>query len=52
VRRNSQDLFDRRPRVASIVTTGARSSGGLVDLAHDVSLERAGEVLSARASVE
>jgi ABC-type polysaccharide/polyol phosphate transport system ATPase subunit len=52
VRRGSQDLFDRRPRVASIVTTGARRSGGLVDLEHDVTLERAGEVLSARASVQ
>jgi ABC-type polysaccharide/polyol phosphate transport system ATPase subunit len=50
VRRNSQDLLDRRPRVASIVTTGGHSSGGLVDLEHDVTLERAGEVMSARAS--
>jgi ABC-type polysaccharide/polyol phosphate transport system ATPase subunit len=50
VRRDSQDVFDRRPRMASIVTTGARASGGLVDLEHDVSLERAGEVLSARAT--
>jgi ABC-type polysaccharide/polyol phosphate transport system ATPase subunit len=50
VRRNSQDLLDRRPRVASIVTTGGRASGGLVDLEHDVTLERAGEVMSARAS--
>ena len=50
VRRQSQNLIDRRPRMTSIVTTGTRVSGGVVDLPHDVSLERAGEVLSARAS--
>jgi ABC-type polysaccharide/polyol phosphate transport system ATPase subunit len=50
VRRGSKDLLDRRPRMASIVVTGTRVSGGLVDLPHDVSLERAGETLSARAS--
>ncbi|MFL5782711.1 MAG: ABC transporter ATP-binding protein [Thermoleophilaceae bacterium] len=52
VRRNSQNLLDRRPRVASIVTTGGHGSGGLVDLEHDVTLERAGEVMSARASAQ
>ncbi|HKP90887.1 MAG TPA: ABC transporter ATP-binding protein [Thermoleophilaceae bacterium] len=50
VRRGSQDLFDRRPRMTSVVVTGTRTSGGLVDLEHDVALERAGEVLSARAT--
>jgi ABC-type polysaccharide/polyol phosphate transport system ATPase subunit len=50
VRRRSQNLIDRRPQMTSIVTTGTSVSGGLVDLAHDVSLERAGEILSARAS--
>jgi hypothetical protein len=50
VRRDSQDLFDRRPQMASVVVTGTRASGGIVDLPHDVALERAGEVLSARAS--
>jgi hypothetical protein len=52
VRRNSQNLLDRRPRVASIVTTGGHASGGLVDLEHDVTLERAGEVMSARGSAQ
>jgi hypothetical protein len=50
IRRGSKDLIDRRPRMASIVVTGSRVSGGLVDLSHDVSLERAGETLTARAS--
>jgi ABC-type polysaccharide/polyol phosphate transport system ATPase subunit len=50
VRRGSQDLLDRRPRMASVVVTGTLVSGGLVDLPHDVSLERAGETLTARAS--
>jgi ABC-type polysaccharide/polyol phosphate transport system ATPase subunit len=36
------DLMDRRPRIASIVVTGTHHSGGLVDLPHDVSLERVG----------
>jgi ABC-type polysaccharide/polyol phosphate transport system ATPase subunit len=50
VRRGSSDLMDRRPRMTSIVVTGAMVSGGLVDLPHEVSLERAGETLTARAS--
>jgi len=50
VRRGSKDLIDRRPRMVSIVVTGSHMSGGLVDLPHDVSLERAGETLTARAS--
>jgi ABC-2 type transport system ATP-binding protein len=50
VRRDSQNLLDRRPHMSSVVVTGTRKSGGLVDLEHDVSLERAGEVLSARAT--
>ncbi|MEA2397146.1 MAG: type transport system ATP-binding protein [Thermoleophilaceae bacterium] len=50
VRRGSQDLMDRRPRMSSVVVTGTRVSGGLVDLPHDVSLERAGEVVTAHAS--
>jgi hypothetical protein len=36
--------------MTSIVVTGAHRSGGLVDLPHDVSLERAGETLTARGS--
>jgi hypothetical protein len=50
VRRESKDVFDRRPRMTSAVVTGTRASGGIVDLPHDVALERAGEVLSARAT--
>ena len=49
-RRASQDLLDRRPRMTSIVVTGTHTSGGVVDLPHDVSLERAGETLTARGS--
>jgi ABC-2 type transport system ATP-binding protein len=50
MRRQSQNLIDRRPRMTSIVVTGTHVSGGVVDLPHDVSLERAGETLTARAS--
>jgi hypothetical protein len=50
MRRQSQDLIDRRPRMTSVVVTGTHRSGGVVDLPHDVSLERAGETLTARAS--
>jgi ABC-type polysaccharide/polyol phosphate transport system ATPase subunit len=50
VRRQSQNLIDRRPRMTSVVVTGTHVSGGVVDLPHDVSLERAGETLTARAS--
>ena len=50
VRRGSTDLMDRRPRMTSAVVTGTHVSGGLVDLAHDVSLERSGEVTTAHAS--
>ncbi|HEX8075374.1 MAG TPA: ABC transporter ATP-binding protein [Thermoleophilaceae bacterium] len=50
VRRGTQNLMDRRPRMTSAVVTGTRVSGGLVDLPHDVSLERAGEVMTAHAS--
>jgi ABC-type polysaccharide/polyol phosphate transport system ATPase subunit len=50
VRRGSQELLDRRPRLTSMVVTGTHVSGGLVDLPHDVSLERAGETVTAKAS--
>jgi ABC-type polysaccharide/polyol phosphate transport system ATPase subunit len=49
VRRGSQDLLDRRPRMTSVVVTGTRVSGGLVDIPHDLSLKRAGEVLTGHA---
>jgi hypothetical protein len=50
MRREDRDLMDRRPRIASAVVTGTHVSGGLVDLPHDISLERAGETMIARAS--
>ena len=39
-------VMDRRPRMCSVVVTGAHQSGGLVDLPHDVRLEAAGRVLT------
>jgi ABC-type multidrug transport system ATPase subunit len=50
VRRQSKDLMDRRPRMTSIVVTGTHISGALVDVPHDISLESAGDTLSARAA--
>jgi ABC-type multidrug transport system ATPase subunit len=45
------DLLDRRPQFVSVVVTGTRKTGGLVDLPHDVAVETpSGEKLSARAS--
>jgi hypothetical protein len=45
------DLLDRRPQLTSVVVTGTRETGGLVDLPHDVAVEMpSGEKLSARAS--
>ncbi|HEX8646173.1 MAG TPA: ABC transporter ATP-binding protein [Thermoleophilaceae bacterium] len=46
--RGASDLYDRRPRMASLVVTGTRNTGGVVDLPHDVELESAGEKLTAR----
>jgi ABC-type polysaccharide/polyol phosphate transport system ATPase subunit len=43
VTRRDSDLMDRRPRLASVVVTGTHRSGGLVDLPHDVSIERPGQ---------
>jgi energy-coupling factor transporter ATP-binding protein EcfA2 len=50
VRRGGTELLDRRPRVASLVVTGALRTGGSVDLPHDVSLERAGSSVGERTS--
>jgi ABC-2 type transport system ATP-binding protein len=50
VTRREQDLMDRRPQLASVVVTGRQASGGVVDLPHDVTLEAAGQKLTARAS--
>jgi ABC-type polysaccharide/polyol phosphate transport system ATPase subunit len=45
------DLLDRRPQLVSVVVTGTRNTGALVDLPHDVAVETpSGEKLSARAS--
>ena len=41
------ELADRRPRMISAVVTGAHVSGGLVDLPHDVALEREGAGVTA-----
>jgi ABC-type polysaccharide/polyol phosphate transport system ATPase subunit len=38
----SQNLLDRRPRLTSVVVTGTRTTGGLVDLPHDVEVSGAG----------
>jgi ABC-type polysaccharide/polyol phosphate transport system ATPase subunit len=46
------DLMDRRPRFTSAVITGTHTSGGLVDLAHDISLEAAGRTVSGRAEAK
>jgi ABC-type polysaccharide/polyol phosphate transport system ATPase subunit len=44
------NVLDRRPRLGSVMVTGIHAAGGLVDIPHDVELERAGETLTARAS--
>ena len=45
------ELLDRRPQFTSVVVTGTKQTGGLVDLPHDVAVEMpSGERLSARAS--
>jgi len=31
--------MDRRPRMANVIVTGGMKSGGLVDIAHDVTLQ-------------
>jgi len=42
VHRRGTELADRRPRMLSALVAGAHVSGGLVDLPHDVALERSG----------
>jgi hypothetical protein len=39
-------VMDRRPRMSSVIVTGAHQSGGLVDLPHDVRLEAGDRVLT------
>jgi hypothetical protein len=41
--RGGRDIMDSRPRFGSIIVTGTESSGGLVDLPHDVDMERVSE---------
>ena len=49
--RGQADLYDRRVRMASLVVSGSRNTGGVVDLPHDVEIESAGEKLTARVNV-
>jgi ABC-type polysaccharide/polyol phosphate transport system ATPase subunit len=43
IHRRGTELADRRPRMLSAIVTGTHKSGGLVDLPHDVALERSSE---------
>jgi ABC-type polysaccharide/polyol phosphate transport system ATPase subunit len=47
VHRRGTELADRRPRLVSAIVAGAYPTGGLVDLPHDVSLERTGKEVPA-----
>ena len=38
---SGQDILDHRSRVASMIVSGTRPGGGLVDLPHDLAIERA-----------
>ncbi|MBA2505546.1 MAG: ABC transporter ATP-binding protein [Thermoleophilaceae bacterium] len=52
VYRRSPNLLDRRPQMASVLVTGNHVSGALVDLPHDVSIERGGvQVATGRAEM-
>jgi ABC-type polysaccharide/polyol phosphate transport system ATPase subunit len=42
IHRRGTALADRRPRMLSAIVTGTQSTGGLVDLPHDVTLDRSG----------
>ena len=42
VHRRGTELADRRPRMLSVLVTGTQVTGGLVDLPHDVALDRSG----------
>jgi Wzt C-terminal domain len=50
VTRSGQDILDRRPRMTSVVVTGTQSTGGMVDLPHDVALDRADEAAAVEPS--
>jgi ABC-type polysaccharide/polyol phosphate transport system ATPase subunit len=48
---SGEDLLDRRPQMTSVVVTGTKFTGGLVNLDHDVALETpSGERLTGRPS--
>ena len=50
VTKGGNDLLDRRPQFTSVVVTGTRRTGGMVDLPHDITIETAsGEKLTGRA---
>jgi ABC-type polysaccharide/polyol phosphate transport system ATPase subunit len=51
-RGSGADVLDYRERVASVIVTGTRPSGGLVDLPHELTIERAqrGASIPARAA--
>jgi hypothetical protein len=51
--RSESYLLDRRPRFTSVVVTGTRNTGGVVDIPHDVAIESStGEKLTDRMSLE
>jgi ABC-type polysaccharide/polyol phosphate transport system ATPase subunit len=49
VYRGGGNLMDRRPRMASVVVTGTKSSGAIVDLPHDIALEHGDRRLAGKA---
>jgi hypothetical protein len=49
VYRGGGNLMDRRPRMTSVVVTGTKTSGALVDLPHEIALEHGGRRLAGRA---
>jgi ABC-type polysaccharide/polyol phosphate transport system ATPase subunit len=49
VYRGGRDLMDRRPRMSSAVITGTRTSGAIVDLPHDITIEHGERRMAGRA---
>ncbi len=49
VYRGGRDLMDRRPRMSSAVVTGTHTSGALVDLPHDITIEHGERRMAGRA---
>jgi ABC-type polysaccharide/polyol phosphate transport system ATPase subunit len=51
--RSESYLLDRRPRFTSVVVTGTRNTGGVIDIPHDIAIESSsGERLTDRMSLE